>query len=95
MGTTLDDHIRESDRTRAGDSRARREVFGRAYSLAAQLMELRMKRGLTQQELAASTGIAQSEISRIERGVISPTDRTLMRLADAMGAEIRLVEHSA
>ena len=36
-------------------------------------------------------GVAQSEISRIERGSVHPTDTTWSRLAAALGAEVRLV----
>ena len=95
MGARLDDYVDSSKRTRSPASRARREVFRQAYSLAVELMELRIKRGLTQQKLSEATGIAQSEISRIERGATSPTHRTMERLAGALGAEIRLVETSS
>lgn len=94
MGIRFDEYLQTSRRGRSTASRARQETFRRAYSMAVQVIELRQERGLTQQQLSALTGIAQSEISRIERGVISPTFRTLSRLADALGAEIRLVDVS-
>jgi transcriptional regulator with XRE-family HTH domain len=70
-------------------------VFTDAYDMAVQLMELRERRGMTQIELAAVTGIAQSEISRIERGSANPTEKTLLRIADALGADLRVVERTA
>ena len=56
------------------------------------LKTLREKRGLTQTELAGRSGVPQSEISRIERGSVHPTERTLVRLADALDADLVLVE---
>jgi transcriptional regulator with XRE-family HTH domain len=42
--------------------------------------------------LAQKTGIDQGDISRIERGAIFPNEKTLLRLADALGAEWRMVD---
>jgi ribosome-binding protein aMBF1 (putative translation factor) len=67
-------------------------VFERAYGLAVQIAELREKQSLTQAQLAERTGIDQADISRIERGSTHPTEKTLLRIADALGAELRLVE---
>lgn len=74
--------------------RRQRRVFTDAYDMAMQLMELRERRGMTQTELAGVTGIAQSEISRIERGSANPTEKTLLRIADALGADLRVVERT-
>lgn len=92
MGTKLTDYLQNEGRPKTAASAVRRDAFGRAYTLAADLIELRQKLGLTQQELAARTGIAQSEISRIERGAIHPTDTTWARLAAALGGEVRIVQ---
>jgi transcriptional regulator with XRE-family HTH domain len=43
-------------------------------------------------ELAEKTGVPQAQISRIERGVVSPTSATLGKIAEALGADLRLVE---
>ena len=64
-------------------------VFGQTYRLAVQVMERRELLGLTQTELSAKTDIDQGHISRIERGSIFPNEKTLLRLADAVGAEWR------
>jgi DNA-binding XRE family transcriptional regulator len=95
MGTKLTDYLQSDGRPKTAASAARREVLARAYTLAADLIELRQKLGLTQQQLAERTGIAQSEISRIERGSIHPTDTTWVRLAAALGGEVRIVETPA
>ena len=41
---------------------------------------------------ARKTGIDQGDISRIERGSIFSNEKTLLRLADALGAEWRMVD---
>jgi len=71
---------------------AARAVFDQAYGIACQVIELREKHDLTQVELAEKTGVPQAQISRIERGVVSPTSATLGKIADALGADLRLVE---
>ena len=72
--------------------RSDRAVFEQTYRLAVQVMERRELLGLTQTELAQKTGIDQGDISRIERGSIFPNEKTLLRLADALGAEWRMVD---
>ena len=49
------------------------------------LRELRLKRGMTQQQLAEKTGISQSDISKFETGGGNPSIKTLQRLAAGMG----------
>lgn len=51
------------------------------------LREVRMAAGLTQDQLAASSGIAQATISQIEGGA-STTTRTLHALAEALGVGV-------
>lgn len=76
-------------------AKAQQEVFERTYSLGMQVVELRERRGLTQEDLAKRTGIDQADISRIERGAANPTARTLLRIGDALGAELRFVERTS
>jgi transcriptional regulator with XRE-family HTH domain len=66
------------------------EAFERAYSLAGQLAQARRSRTLTQQQLAALSGVDQGDISRIERGVLSPTTATLGKLLTSLHAQLRL-----
>lgn len=73
---------------------ARRAVFEQSYDIAMQIIELRERHGLTQAQLADRCGIDQGDISRIERGAISPTARTLQRIATALDADLRLVARS-
>lgn len=76
-------------------ARADGAVFEQTYRLAVQVMERRESLGLTQIELAEKTGIDQGDISRIERGSIYPNEKTLIRLADALGAEWQMVEKAS
>jgi ribosome-binding protein aMBF1 (putative translation factor) len=48
----------------------------------------RAKKGLSQKELAEVTGIDQSDLSKIERGVANPSVGTLKRIADALDAQL-------
>lgn len=50
----------------------------------------RCSSGMTQKELAAVSGIDQSDISRMERGEANPSIRTLERLANGMGKTLNL-----
>ena len=52
----------------------------------------RRRSGLTQRELSRRSGIPQPTISRIERGLMSPTYDTLRPLIAAAGMELRLGE---
>lgn len=49
------------------------------------LLRARQEAGLSQTELAARSGTAQAVISRIERGVVSPSLDTLSRIARGLG----------
>lgn len=49
------------------------------------IIDARISQNMTQKELAEKTGIAQTEISRLENGTRNPSIRLLQRLADGMG----------
>lgn len=92
MARTLNDYLKQSKRANSPEVSAARAVFDQAYSVARQVSDLREKHQLTQTELAEKTGLPQAQISRIERGVISPTSATLAKIAEALSADLRLVE---
>lgn len=54
------------------------------------LREARRRHGLTQTQLAARARTSQAAISRIERGLVSPSVSTLAELLDLMGEELTL-----
>ena len=70
-------------------------VFGQTYRLAVQVMERRELLGLTQIDLALKSGIDQGDISRIERGSAFPNEKTLIRIADALDADLALVARTS
>lgn len=57
---------------------------------AQHLSDARAKKGLTQKQLSEITGIHQTDISKIERGIGNPSLLTLKRLADGMGMALKL-----
>ncbi|MDE6566577.1 MAG: helix-turn-helix domain-containing protein [Lachnospiraceae bacterium] len=59
-----------------------------AADLAENLTRSREMLGLTQKQLSDLTGIYQSDISKIERGIANPSVSTLKRLADGMGLKL-------
>ena len=48
----------------------------------------RARKGISQKELAQATGIDQSDLSKIERGVANPSIGTLNRIAVALDAKL-------
>lgn len=71
----------------AGDMRAYRTRL----TIARELRAARRASGMTQQDLAAASGIGQPEISDIERGE-NATLSTLSRLCAALGVDLHLTE---
>lgn len=59
-----------------------------SYVVGNAVAEARAKKGLSQKELSENTGIDQSDLSKIERGVANPSIGTLNRIAEAMDAEL-------
>ena len=54
------------------------------------LIEARRASGMTQKELSEITGIAQGDISKLEKGNANPSLRTLIRLAEGMGMQLKV-----
>ena len=48
----------------------------------------RARKGISQKELSLATGIDQSDISKIERGVANPSITTLKRIAEALESKL-------
>ena len=49
------------------------------------MIDARISQNMSQKELAEKTGIAQTEISKLENGTRNPSIKLLQRLADGMG----------
>jgi len=60
------------------------------FDLVVQIIDRRRELHLTQQQVAAASGLHQSVVSRIEQGVANPTARTLAVLARALDARLTL-----
>ena len=54
------------------------------------IIEARTSNNLTQKELSERTGIAQTEISRLENGTRNPSIKLLQRLANGMGMVLKI-----
>lgn len=65
-----------------------RERIGR------ELHEMRVKKGLTQTELAQRTDLYQNHLYRIEKGLYSVGFDILQKIADALGCDITLKERN-
>lgn len=66
------------------------ESLGPEYALISSLIDARKLSHVTQKQLADATGIAQSDISKIENGSGNPTIKILKRLADGLGMNLKI-----
>lgn len=60
------------------------------YQIIKAMLNSRIEKSLTQQQLSEITGIPQADISRLENGNANPSLRTLQRLAEGMGMKLKL-----
>lgn len=73
----------------------KRETGTRQEAIGAVLTELRVKKGLSQRKLADLLGYGQTYISQLERGLKSPTVRTLEAFARAFSMEVSEIVRAA
>lgn len=93
MGKKFADYAAERAQHASPEEAAAVGVFDAAYAklaVGAALASARKARHLNQTELAGRTGMSQGDISKIERGVVAPTTITLLKLVQALGAELTL-----
>jgi ribosome-binding protein aMBF1 (putative translation factor) len=91
MSRSFSDYVKEIEAGLTAEERATLDTFRDHYGVANQLLQLRLDRGLSQAELSRRTGIAQAEISKIERGLIEPRTGTLAKLARGLDARVALL----
>ncbi len=60
------------------------------FAIIQAMIDARRETGLTQKELSERTGIAQGDISKLENGNANPSLRTLQRLAEGMGMQLKI-----
>lgn len=70
--------------------RAEYDALEPELSLMQAMIDARKSSGLTQKQLSERTGIAQSDISKLESGNGNPSLRTLERLAKGMGMRVQI-----
>ncbi len=61
-----------------------------AFESAYQIARLRIKRGLTQAQLAELVGTKQPSIARLESGAVEPSLSFLRKVAAALGAHVEV-----
>jgi len=66
------------------------EALEEEFVLAAAVMDVRNRAGLTQAQLARKMGTTQPVVARLESGRTRPSMRTLDRLAEATGSRLRI-----
>jgi DNA-binding XRE family transcriptional regulator len=69
--------------------RAEYDALKPEFDLIRQLIDLRIKRGLSQRQLAKRAGMQQPSIARLEGGR-GGSLLTLRRVADALGADVKV-----
>ena len=60
------------------------------FAIMQAMIDARKRSGLTQKELSKKTGIAQSDISKLENGNANPSLKTLQRLAKGMDMTVKI-----
>jgi ribosome-binding protein aMBF1 (putative translation factor) len=91
MTTKFDDYVREVEDGSTAKERRELDAARVRFKIGARLLRQRLAAGLSQQQLAVASGIAQADISRIERGQINPTAATLQTLGAPLGVTLDYV----
>jgi len=60
------------------------------FNIMLAMLKARKSQNLTQKELSERTGITQSDISKIEKGIRNPSIAMLKRLAAGMGMQLKI-----
>ena len=86
MSKTIHDTIAEQ--LADPEFRSEWEALEPEYQIVTALLTAREETGISQTKLSELTGIAQPDISRIEKGHANPSVRTLERLAKGLGKRL-------
>ena len=70
--------------------KAEYEALELEFAIMQAIINARKKSGYTQKQLSEKTGIAQGDISKIEKGEANPSLKTLKRLASGMDMRLNL-----
>lgn len=81
MSTSLDRKINDIDES---------DLIDPTNQLARFILKTRRSLNISQRELSKLSGINQSNLSKIENGVINPTITTIEKLASSLGHNVEL-----
>lgn len=81
---TLNDQLKDPEFKKEWDN------LDTQFQIIKAILDAREQQHITQKQLSEMTGIAQGDISKIENGNANPSIKTLIRIANALGKEIRL-----
>ena len=70
--------------------KAEYEALEPEFAIIQAMIDSRKRTGMTQKQLSEITGIAQSDISKLESGNANPSVKTLKRLAAGMGMKLKV-----
>ncbi len=87
--TNFDDFL--ADQLRDPEVKAEWDALETEFSIMQAMIDARRQAGLTQKQLSERTGIAQSDISKLESGNGNPSLKTLQRLASGLGMRLEIV----
>lgn len=88
MSVKFDDFLQEQ--LQDDEFRAEYEALQPEHAVIQALIDARKESGMTQKELADRTGIAQGDISKLEKGNANPSIKTLQRLAAGMNRILKV-----
>ena len=88
MATSFNEFLQEQ--LKDPEFRKEYEALQPEHAVVQAMIDARKASGLTQKELSERTGIAQGDISRIEKGNADPSMRTLQRLAAGMDMILKI-----
>lgn len=72
------------------DVRREYDALASEFTLISQLLHMRKAAGLTQEQVAVLMHTKKSNISRLEKGAVTPKVDTLQRYAKACGYELHM-----
>ena len=63
------------------------------YAVISEFIKVRLKKGMTQKDVADKIGTKQSAVARLEAGNINPTIGFLEKVASVLGAKLTIQLH--
>ena len=86
----LDFEVWEKESLKNPKIKAEYDKLQPEFALIRAILDARIKKGVTQQQLAKKIGTKQSVISRLESGKANPSIAFLKRMAEALNAHLEI-----